>query len=37
MGDHKIRVEKTGFKIWEKTLSVSNGGTATVNVTLETL
>jgi len=35
-GDHKIRLEKPGFKIWEKTLSVSNGGTATVNVTLET-
>jgi hypothetical protein len=35
-GDHKIRIEKSGFKVWEKTLSVSNGGTATVNVTFET-
>jgi len=35
-GDHKIRIQKTGFKTWEKTLSVSAGGTATVNVTLET-
>jgi hypothetical protein len=35
-GDHKIRIEKPGFKTWEKILSVSNGGTATVNVTLET-
>ena len=35
-GDHKIRIEKPGFKTWEKILSVSSGGTATVNVTLET-
>jgi len=34
-GDHKIRLEKRGFKAWEKILSVGNGGTATVNVTLE--
>lgn len=34
-GDHKIRIEKSGFKTWEKVLSVSSGGTATVNVTLE--
>ncbi len=35
-GDHKIRLEKPGFKSWEKTLTVSGGGTATVNATLET-
>src|SRR5712692_5657942 len=35
-GDHKIRLEKPGFKPWEKTLTVSIGGTATVNATLET-
>ncbi len=35
-GDHKIRLEKPGFKAWEKILSVGNGGKATVNVTLET-
>jgi hypothetical protein len=35
-GDHKIRIEKSGFKTWEKILSVGNGGTATVNVALET-
>jgi hypothetical protein len=35
-GDHKIRIEKSGFKTWEKILSVGSGGTATVNVTLET-
>jgi hypothetical protein len=35
-GDHKIRIEKHGFKTWEKTLSVSDGGVATVNASLET-
>ena len=35
-GDHKIKLEKPGFKPWEKTLTVSSGGTATVNATLET-
>lgn len=34
-GDHKIRLEKPGFKPWEKTLTISSGGTATVNATLE--
>jgi hypothetical protein len=34
-GDHKLRVEKTGFKSWERTLTVSAGATATVNPTLE--
>lgn len=34
-GDHKIKLQKAGFKIWEKTLSVGDGGTPTLNVTLE--
>src|SRR5437660_3269775 len=35
-GDHKIKLEKPGFKPWERTLTASGGGTATVNATLET-
>lgn len=34
-GDHKIKVEKSGFKIWERTLTVGAGATATVDATLE--
>jgi hypothetical protein len=34
-GDHKIRLEKSGFKTWERTLTVSSGATATVAPTLE--
>jgi hypothetical protein len=34
-GDHKIKLQKSGFKIWEKTLSIGDGGTPTLNVTLE--
>ena len=34
-GDHKIKVEKTGFKPWEKTLTVGAGGTASISATLE--
>jgi len=34
-GDHKIRLEKTGFKTWEKTLTVNSGESATVNPSLE--
>jgi hypothetical protein len=34
-GDHKITLEKPGFKTWGKILSVSDGGTANVNVLLE--
>lgn len=34
-GDHKIKLEKSGFKTWERTLSVSSGASATVNPTLE--
>jgi hypothetical protein len=34
-GDHKIKLEKSGFKTWERTLTVSAGATATVNPTLD--
>jgi hypothetical protein len=34
-GEHKIKIEKPGFKPWEKVLTVNSGGSATVNATLE--
>jgi hypothetical protein len=34
-GDHKIKLEKSGFKTWERTLAVGAGGTANVNATLD--
>lgn len=34
-GDHKVKLEKSGFKTWEKTLTVSSGASATINPTLE--
>jgi hypothetical protein len=34
-GDHKIKLERAGFKVWERTLAVSAGATANVNATLE--
>jgi hypothetical protein len=34
-GDHKIKIEKSGFKTWERTLTVGAGETATVAPTLE--
>jgi hypothetical protein len=34
-GDHKVKLEKPGFKPWERTLTVISGGTANVNATLE--
>lgn len=34
-GDHTIRLEKQGFKTWEKILTVNSGENATVNATLE--
>jgi len=33
-GDQKIKLEKSGFKTWERTLTVATGATATVNPTL---
>jgi hypothetical protein len=34
-GDHTIRLEKLGFKTWERTLTVNSGESATVNASLE--
>jgi PEGA domain len=34
-GDHKIKLEKPGFKNWERVLTVSAGAISTVNPTLE--
>jgi hypothetical protein len=34
-GDHTVKIEKGGFKPWEKTLSVTAGASATVNASLE--
>jgi hypothetical protein len=34
-GDHKIRLEKSGFKMWEKVLTVGADANATVNATLD--
>ena len=34
-GDHTIRLEKQGFKTWEKTLTVNSGENTTVNAALE--
>ena len=35
VGDHKIKLGKSGFKTWERTMTVSAGATATVDSTLE--
>jgi PEGA domain-containing protein len=34
VGDHKIKLGKSGFKTWERTMTVSGGATATVDATL---
>jgi|ERR1700677_908864 hypothetical protein len=34
-GDHDIKIEKSGFKTWEKNLTVTAGASATVNASLE--
>lgn len=34
-GDHKVKLEKSGFKTWERTLTVGAGATATINATLD--
>jgi PEGA domain len=34
-GDHKIKIEKSGFKTWDRTLTVGAGASATVNATLD--
>ncbi len=35
VGDHKIKLGKSGFKIWERTMTVTAGATLTVDATLE--
>src|SRR5438034_4345590 len=35
LGDHTISVEKSGFKPWQRTLSISAGGSVTINATLD--
>lgn len=35
VGEHKIKLGKSGFKTWERTMAVSAGVSATVNATLE--
>jgi len=34
-GDHTIKVEKAGFRGWERTITVSPGSEITVSATLE--
>jgi hypothetical protein len=34
-GDHTVMVEKSGFKTWQRTMTVSPGGIVTVSATLE--
>lgn len=34
-GDHKVKLEKSGFKTWERTLTVGAGATPMVNATLD--
>jgi hypothetical protein len=34
-GDHKIKLEKSGCKTWERTMAVAAGGNANINVTLD--
>jgi hypothetical protein len=34
-GDHKVKLEKSGFKVWERTLAVGAGANANINATLE--
>ncbi|HVQ40491.1 MAG TPA: PEGA domain-containing protein [Pyrinomonadaceae bacterium] len=36
-GEHTVKVEKQGFKLWERPMTVSTGGTLTVDATLEKL
>jgi hypothetical protein len=34
-GDHTIKIEKSGFKAWERTVTVSAGSEVTISATLE--
>jgi hypothetical protein len=34
-GDHAIRIEKSGFRAWQRTLAVAAGASPSVNASLE--
>jgi PEGA domain-containing protein len=34
-GDHDIKIEKAGFKAWQRTMTIAAGGNANVDATLE--
>lgn len=34
-GDHTISIEKSGFKPWQRTMTVSSGGSVTIDASLE--
>jgi hypothetical protein len=36
-GDHKVTIEKSGFKPWERTVTLGPGATVTISPTLEQL
>lgn len=36
-GEHTIQIQKQGFKVWERPMTVGAGGTLTVDATLEKL
>jgi hypothetical protein len=36
-GDHTVKIEKSGFKAWERTMTVSPGGQITIDATLDRL
>jgi len=36
-GDHQISIEKAGFKLWQRTLTVHPSGNITIDATLEKL
>jgi hypothetical protein len=37
IGDHTITIEKSGFKVWTRTMTVSSAGTVSVDATLENI
>jgi hypothetical protein len=36
-GDHKVSIEKSGFKLWERAVSIGPGASVTINPTLDKL
>jgi len=36
-GDHRISIEKAGFTLWQRTLTVHPGGNITIDAALEKL